>query len=77
MPSRSPLPQPRAALLPAFPGTASCAAPRRVGAEGAGGAEPVGTSSSCRALSLFPSVPGGLALFREPSAARAASDPHR
>lgn len=44
---------------------------------GAGGAELVGTSSASRALSLFPSVPGGLALFREPSAARAASDRHR
>lgn len=41
---------------------------------GAGGAELVGTSSASRALSLFPSVPGGLALFREPSAA---PDRHR
>lgn len=54
-----------------------------VGAEGAGGGgegaklELVGTSSASRALSLFPSVPSGLALVLEPSAARAASDRHR
>lgn len=45
--------------------------------KGAGGAKLVGTSSASPALSLFPGVPGGLALFREPSAARAASDRHR
>lgn len=66
---------PWAALLPAFPGTASqgilwCEQ------KGAGGAARVGTSSASRALSLFPGLPGGLALFLEPAAARVASDQH-
>lgn len=72
---RPPLPQPR---LPAPP-PPSLSRQSQLGhlvveQRGAGGAKPVGTSSASRALSLFPSVPGGLALFREPSAA---PDRHR
>lgn len=69
---RPPLPQPR--LPPPSLSRQSQLGRLVVEQRGAGGAELVGTSSASRALSLFPSVPGGLALFREPSAA---PDRHR
>lgn len=73
-------PAPWAASSQPFPaGTTSFRVLRweQKGLGGGGGAELVGTSSASRALSLFPSVPSGLALVLEPSAARAASDRHR